>query len=49
MNDIELVTKEQWKELCRKYNKWCDFCDVSNCTYEQAEWYIKNMRTLEPM
>ena len=44
-----MITKEQWIELCKKYDKWCSFEEVKNCTYDEAEEYIKTMLVWIPM
>lgn len=42
--DTEIKTsKEKWKELCKKYHKWCSWTEVSELTSEEAEFYIKTM------
>lgn len=35
------ITREQWKELCKKYDFWCDYDGISDATYQQAETFIK--------
>ncbi len=46
---MDTVTKEQWKEICAKYEKWCLFDEVKDFTYERAEAYVKSMPTWGPM
>lgn len=44
-----MVTKTQWKELCKRIGKWCLFEEIENLTYEEAEKYISTMSVWEPM
>ena len=37
------ICKADWIELCKKYDIYCSFEEVQDCTYEQAERYIKNL------
>lgn len=46
---MKSITKNQWIELCQKYNKWCEYETVQNSSYEQAENFIKNMPCFVPM
>ena len=45
----KFVTKEEWKQICRKEGKWCEYEEVSGMNRLQAEEYIRTMPTLEPM
>lgn len=45
----KFVTKEEWKQICRKEGKWCEYKEVSEMNRLQAEEYIRTMPTLEPM
>lgn len=48
--DTEIKTsKEKWKELCIKYDKWCSYEEVKYLTVEQAEKYIRSMSVWVPM
>lgn len=45
-----MITKEQWLELCKKYDKWCSYEEVKDCSsVEIAEIYIKTMPVFVPM
>lgn len=46
---IMTITVEEWKELMKKLNCYCDFEEVSGMTYEDAEIYMKNVCTFVPM
>ena len=48
MTEKKTVSKEEWQELCKKYNKYCSFEEVKDCTLDEAESYIKNMEILVP-
>lgn len=37
-----MISKEQWKELCRTYDKWCYYHDVINMSLEEAKNHIIN-------
>ena len=42
-----MITREQWKELVDKYEKYCPYEEVHDASsYEVAEKYIKNMPVL---
>jgi len=43
------VSKDEWKSICKKEDAWCDFEEVKNMTYEEAEWYVQHMPTFVPM
>ena len=46
-NSLLILKKQEWIALCKKYNKWCLYEEVYNLSYEQAEFYIKNMPVWE--
>jgi len=43
------VTIEQWKDICKKYDRWCNYDEVKDYTYEQAEAYVKHMPVWGPV
>ena len=45
---IHLVGKEEWLEICSKYNKWCSFEDIKGIPYDTAIKYIESMPTFSP-
>ena len=45
---IRLVGKEEWLEICSKYNKWCPFEDIKGIPYDTAIKYIESMSTFSP-
>lgn len=49
LNAEVLISKNEWKSLCKKYGQWCNFEDVKNYTLVEAEKYIKNMPCWTPM
>ena len=45
---IRLVGKEEWLEICSKYNKWCPFEEIEGIPYIKAVEYLKTMPTFSP-
>lgn len=45
---MDKITKDQWIEICKKYDCWCNFEDVEDATYQQAESFIKHMPCWSP-
>lgn len=45
---MDKITKDQWIEICKKYDSWCNFEDVEGATYQQAENFIKYMPCWSP-
>lgn len=43
-----VVEKEEWLQLCQKYNKWCPLEEVEGLSYLEVEKYIKNLPTFSP-
>lgn len=43
------ITKEQWKEICKRIGVWCNFDEVKDLTYEEAEHYIATIPVWVPM
>lgn len=45
---MQKVTIDEWKALCKKHQRWCDYDFVKEVSCEEAESIIKNMPILEP-
>lgn len=44
-----MLTKEEWKEICKEVGAWCEYDEVKDLTYDQAVQYVKTMPTFVPM
>ena len=44
-----MMDKRLWKELCKEFNKWCDYEEVEGMTYVEGRNYIENMSVWIPM
>lgn len=38
-----MMDKKLWKELCKEFNKWCNYEEVEGLTYVEGRKYIENM------
>ena len=44
-----ILTKDEWKQICKQTGKWCEYDEVKNLTYDQAVQYVQTMPTFVPM